>query len=49
MAAAMDAGRAAGGEPGGSGAGTRGLIIEGEVIRELKVEDPPADAGRDRT
>lgn len=42
MAAEMEARRAA-------GAGTRGLIIEGEVIREVKVEDPPADAGRDRT
>lgn len=48
MAAEMEARRAAGGAPGGSGAGTRGLIIEGEVIREVKVEDPPADAGRDR-
>ena len=39
---------AAGAAHGGGGAGTRGLIIEGEIIREVKVEDPPADAGRDR-
>jgi hypothetical protein len=49
MAAEMDARRAAGAAHGRGGAGTRGLIIEGEVIREVKVEDPPADAGRDRT
>ena len=48
MAAEMDARRAAGAAHGRGGAGTRGLIIEGEVIREVKVEDPPADAGRDR-
>ena len=49
MAAEMDARRADGAAHGRGGAGTRGLIIEGEVIREVKVEDPPADAGRDRT
>jgi hypothetical protein len=46
MAAEMDAQRAGGRGPGEATA-ARGLIIEGEVIRELEVEEPPsANRGR---
>lgn len=48
MRAQMDAQASAHGPRAGPGADVRGLIIEGEVIREVKVEDPPAAGGSDR-
>ena len=48
MAAEMEARRAAGAAHAG-GAAVRGLIIEGEVIREVKADEPSPGPGRDRT
>jgi O-antigen ligase len=48
MAAEMEARRAAGAAHSGGAAATRGLIIEGEVIREVKIDEPPAADRRDR-
>jgi hypothetical protein len=45
MAAEMEARRAAGAAHSGGAAATRGLIIEGEVIREVKIDEPPAAEG----
>ena len=47
MAAEMEARRAAGAAHGGAAA-TRGLIIEGEVIREVTADESPSGKGRDR-
>ncbi|HHW65434.1 MAG TPA: hypothetical protein GX403_16060 [Rhodocyclaceae bacterium] len=49
MAAEMEARQAAGAAHRGGRTATRGLIIEGEVIREVKVDEGPSADARDRS